>query len=335
MLNCLIALFIFSGEINRDCGATVLLTNWVTLGKSGPTVDKRLITEQDLIDVAETYNPETYTAVINSDHQLNWFGNFGSVREVRLSEARDGSTCLQGRLAPNSRLVEMNKNGQRLFPSMELLRDFAGTGRTYLVGLAVTDSPASLGTSMLKFRTPWQNSAIYQAEPAIEPIRFTDSPCSDSPVQTDADVDSSSRETHGLIRKFLRVLRNADDHTVTSDNKNQPPGAENMDDAEFSELKQILIRQGEQIDKLSAMCHSSGGGDTDDQDPDDQDTGDQDTGDQTTDLKTDVACLADQLQKLRADVVSVRADIVRLSQENTGTPVPEGTGSAGTPKPFI
>src|SRR3546814_16550343 len=39
----------------------------------------------------------------------------------------------------------------KLFTSCEIHPDFAGEGKAYLVGLAVTDMPASLGTEPLKF----------------------------------------------------------------------------------------------------------------------------------------------------------------------------------------
>jgi hypothetical protein len=45
----------------------------------------------------------------------------------------------------------MNKAGQKLYTSIEISPNFAGTNKAYLVGLAVTDSPASLGTEMLAF----------------------------------------------------------------------------------------------------------------------------------------------------------------------------------------
>lgn len=43
------------------------------------------------------------------------------------------------------------KKGQKLFTSMEVSPKFADTGKAYLVGLAATDDPASLGTEMLAF----------------------------------------------------------------------------------------------------------------------------------------------------------------------------------------
>ncbi|HEA8597063.1 TPA: GPO family capsid scaffolding protein, partial [Escherichia coli] len=46
---------------------------------------------------------------------------------------------------------ELVKKGQKLFTSMEVSPKFADTGKAYLVGLAATDDPASLGTEMLTF----------------------------------------------------------------------------------------------------------------------------------------------------------------------------------------
>lgn len=40
---------------------------------------------------------------------------------------------------------------QKVYTSIEVDENFAKTGSAYLIGLAVTDSPASLGTEMLQF----------------------------------------------------------------------------------------------------------------------------------------------------------------------------------------
>ena len=53
---------------------------------------------------------------------------------------------------PTDVLVEtVNKARQKIYTSIEIDPDFAKTGEAYLIGLGVTDSPASLGTEMLKF----------------------------------------------------------------------------------------------------------------------------------------------------------------------------------------
>ena len=52
-----------------------------------------------------------------------------------------GKLALLARLAPTDSLVEMNRKGQKVYTSVEVNPKFADTGKTYLVGLAVTDDP--------------------------------------------------------------------------------------------------------------------------------------------------------------------------------------------------
>ncbi|WP_176013068.1 GPO family capsid scaffolding protein [Victivallis sp. Marseille-Q1083] len=123
------------------------LTNWVTIGRSGPTVDGRKIDPEALKAAAKNYNPETYTAIINYNHL---YGNLGSVRELRAADKGD-YVELQARLRPNLYYYMFNSNEMGLFFSMELVKNFAETKKPYLIGLAATDNPASLGTTELHF----------------------------------------------------------------------------------------------------------------------------------------------------------------------------------------
>lgn len=75
--------------------------------------------------------------------------------------ALSGKMALYGWIAPTDDLVTMTSNWQKLFTSMEVNTSFADTGSAYLVGLAITDDPASLGTEMLQFsasaeHNPWR-----------------------------------------------------------------------------------------------------------------------------------------------------------------------------------
>lgn len=128
----------------------MLLSSFLVLATAGATIDGRNIEEQWLKDAAELYSADEYTANINIDH-YNWYGNYGQVVEVRLGENKDGKLTLEGRLNPNQYLLQMNKDGQKLFFSSEFTLNYAGTGKAYLTGLAMTDQPASLGTSQAKF----------------------------------------------------------------------------------------------------------------------------------------------------------------------------------------
>lgn len=128
---------------------STLRTGWVCIATEGTTVDGREITAAWLTDMAETYDPEYYTALIWPEHE-RW-SNFGYVQELK-TEAVDGKLKLFAILSPTRDLVYYNQVGQYRFCSIEPLEQFADLGRTYLRGLGVTDEPASTGTTHLKFK---------------------------------------------------------------------------------------------------------------------------------------------------------------------------------------
>lgn len=131
-----------------------LVTSWKRVATSGPTADGREIKAQDLRDCAETYTPSKYTAVIWVDHQRG-NGAHGTVYSVRLidndPDLAKGRVALEVKIKPNARLLQLNRDGEKLFSSVEITPNFAGSGRAYMTGLAVTDEPASLGTQELFF----------------------------------------------------------------------------------------------------------------------------------------------------------------------------------------
>lgn len=131
-------------------------TDWLCIATSGQAVDGRTIEAQWLIDAAETYSRKTYTAMIWPHHPQYDIGereftcNLGEVDALKV-ETEGDVTKLYAQLIPNQFLIDANRMGQKLFTSAEFVTDFAGSGREYLFGLAVTDIPASLGTEKLKF----------------------------------------------------------------------------------------------------------------------------------------------------------------------------------------
>lgn len=137
---------------------TVLFTDFLCVATSGATVDGRNIEAQDLKDMAESYNPDTYTALIWLEH-YRYFGNYGRVVELKAVEEKD-TTKLYARLAPNAELLALNQQGQKIFTSIEITPNFAKTGKAYLSGLAITDSPASTGTTALMFNRIGSNNVI-------------------------------------------------------------------------------------------------------------------------------------------------------------------------------
>ncbi|EFN9924994.1 GPO family capsid scaffolding protein [Escherichia coli] len=128
-------------------------TGWFCVATAGPTVDGREIKVEWLIDAAETYNPATYTAMIwpsSIDKHQKWY-NLGTIHSVKC-ESVGGKTKLFARFLPNRWMLSLNRDEQqKLFPSVEIVQNFAGTGKYYLSGIAVTDLPASTGTDKLEF----------------------------------------------------------------------------------------------------------------------------------------------------------------------------------------
>lgn len=103
------------------------VSDWKRVATSGKTADGRTIDPQDLRDMASTYDPAMYTAVIWFEH-IRYMGNFGSVTELKAQDVDDGKVALFAKLAPNDRLLQLNKEAQKLFSSIEIEPQFADTG---------------------------------------------------------------------------------------------------------------------------------------------------------------------------------------------------------------
>lgn len=135
-------------------------SKWVVVATEGATTDGRAIHREWIEQMAEQYDPKnTYGARINLEH-LRWryfdkgdahSHSYGDVLAIKAQERDDGKLQLLAELAPTESLIELVKQKQKVYTSVEINPNFADTGKAYLVGLAVTDSPASLGTEYLTF----------------------------------------------------------------------------------------------------------------------------------------------------------------------------------------
>lgn len=128
------------------------ISDWKIIATEGPTVDGRKITRDWIEQMAASYDPKEYTALIWPEHR-RFYGygeNWGNVVELK-AEEEGGKLRLFAKLEPNEYLLEANRKKQKLFTSIEPNPDYKGEGRCYLMGLAATDSPASTGTSLLQF----------------------------------------------------------------------------------------------------------------------------------------------------------------------------------------
>ncbi len=125
----------------------------------GATTDGRNIERAWIQQMAKNFDPKKYGARVWLEHLRGTlpdspFKAYGDVTAVKAEEVEiDGvkKLGLFAQIEPTPELVAMNKARQKIYTSIEINPKFADTGEAYLVGLGVTDSPASLGTDVLAF----------------------------------------------------------------------------------------------------------------------------------------------------------------------------------------
>lgn len=133
------------------------------VASEGATTDGREITRADIEQMAASYDFSTRAARMNVEHikgvaPSGEFGSYGDVLALKTGEKTvklDGKDVkrlgLFAQIKPLDNLKALTDAGQKLYTSIEINPNFAGTGKAYLMGVAVTDNPAALGTEVLKF----------------------------------------------------------------------------------------------------------------------------------------------------------------------------------------
>ncbi|MFM7968581.1 GPO family capsid scaffolding protein [Aeromonas sp. A-5] len=215
---------------------STLRTGWVCIATEGKAVDGRDITRDWLTDMAETYDPTYYTAVIWPDHD-RW-SSYGTVQALKTEEV-DGKLKLFAILCPNRDLIYYNQSGQYQFCSIEPFENFADLGRTYLLGLGVTDEPASIGTTHLKFSKSNKGQAVGTSEP-LDLSMFK------LPKHEKAD---------GLIAKFFSFLASHGEQAPQS--PPSQPEDEEMTKEQFDQMLGALNGLGTKIDGFSAKLDTN------------------------------------------------------------------------------
>ena len=141
-------------------------TKFFRVATSGPTIDGREITAEQINQMAAGYDPAKYGARVWLEHYRGTlpdspFKALGNVLAVEARDVEGGKRGLFAQIEPLPELKAINKAGQKIYTSIEITMDFAKTGAAYLSGLAVTDSPASIGTEALKFTARDDNNKLF------------------------------------------------------------------------------------------------------------------------------------------------------------------------------
>ena len=123
--------------------------------------------------------------------------------------------CLYATLSVLPELVEANQKGKKIFTSIEFYPKFADTDRAYLVGLAVTDQPASRGIEPLRFnrnadalRTDINDQElILMTKDKTNPVTKNTDPADQPTPQNDNTQDLNNQsEGDGFLQKLSNMF---------------------------------------------------------------------------------------------------------------------------------
>ncbi|WP_211471688.1 GPO family capsid scaffolding protein [Collimonas humicola] len=166
----------------KTTSTTPTKSKFFRVAVEGATTDGRVIDRAFIEQMAANFDPQVYGARIWVEHlRSTWadgaFKAYGDVTAVKAEEVELGGVkklALYAQISPTPELVAMNKARQKIYTSIEINPKFSDTGEAYLVGLAVTDSPASLGTEVLSFATKNTGNLFSAAEETT--LEFEDAP---------------------------------------------------------------------------------------------------------------------------------------------------------------
>ncbi|MBZ7401845.1 GPO family capsid scaffolding protein [Klebsiella grimontii] len=213
---------------------------------SGPTIDGREISRDDIFTMAETYDPSVYGAVVDIEHYLSMSpdSTFSAVGHVTSVTAEDitsgpleGRAGLYAEIEPSPRMKQMLDEGKKTYTSIVIDPNFAASGKPYLRGLAMTDTPASLGTERLKFTAKQYQSIQQFNQQSGGDALFTEA------IEAEVIELASQRSEEGVnwFNRMMGIL-----------NKGQK-----TDDQRFTQLHQVVEAvaqsQADQIDRFSAL----------------------------------------------------------------------------------
>ncbi|WP_239688353.1 GPO family capsid scaffolding protein, partial [Citrobacter freundii] len=156
------------------------VSKFFRIGVEGDTCDGRIISGNDIQEMAESFDPRVYGCRINLEHIRGLFpdGDFkrlGDVVELKAEKIDDdsalnGKWALFAKITPTDDLIAMNKKLQKVYTSMEIQPNFANTGKCYLVGLAVTDDPKPQKQKVTLKRKPKEKHLRALEHPKAKPV---------------------------------------------------------------------------------------------------------------------------------------------------------------------
>ena len=216
------------------------------LATSGATVDGRNIDAKMLREMASSFDPQTYGARLNIEHIRGVsadgpFKAYGDVLELSVEDVevnfngqKEIRTGLYGVFDVSPDAKKLNEASQKVYPSIEIEPNFAGKGFAYLMGCALTDSPASIGTDRLTFNRQLPGTILLTAQDCGIDAALLEL------VPEGPAADAAMQEVKGFFAKLTEKLSG-----IAPKPEAQPKPAE-PDQVDFAKFTSEL---GETLDK--------------------------------------------------------------------------------------
>lgn len=241
---------------------------WFRVAVEGATTDKRVIERSWLEQAAKNFNRATYGARIWLEHLRGIFAEdsafpaLGDVTALKTEEvdiAGQKKLALFAQIDPTDQLVGWNKARQKIYTSIEIDPNFADTGEAYMVGLAVTDSPASLGTDALAFAQQNPAASPYAGRHSSATSMFT------AATETDLSFEEEADDSPSLFTRVKELLtrskqkdaqddaRFADVHKAVSELAEHASGQADS----FTKLQTAHDKQAEQVAALTKRLEAT------------------------------------------------------------------------------
>lgn len=217
-------------------------SKWFVVATEGATTDGRTINRTWIEQMAANYDPKKYGARVNLEHikwRYMWNDDphskcYGDVVGLKTEENAEGKLQLLAQIDPTDDLIKLNKDRQKIYTSIECDPNFADTGEAYLVGLAVTDNPASLGTEMLVFSAGASANPLNNRKEKVENL-FT------AAIETELEFEEVKEKGLSVFAKIRALFADK----------------EKTDDERFADQTQAIELLAEQtketLEKLTSL----------------------------------------------------------------------------------
>jgi hypothetical protein len=267
----------------------------------GQTTDGRKITREQIAEMAANYNPEKYGARIWLEHIRGLYADssfpaLGDVAELKAEEIKDGE--LKGKLGlyasiiPTPELLAINQKSQKIYTSIEMDTQFSDSGQAYMYGLAITDSPASLGTEALQFSAEKPAAEKLLASRKARPENLF-SAALEAEIEMESEQKPDDKTTgEGFFTKIKDMLKRD-----KAENKTEFNAAIDEQNKAITLIAEGVVRLSAQIETLS-----------------------------NTDDKTELTELTEKFTALQAEFTALQKTLAGQSNYNQRPPASGGDG---------